>query len=169
VRGPERVRALLRLGADPNARDRETGEGPLTMFARNGDLESVKLLVEGGAAVDAASMYGVTPLRAAIEAGRDDVADYLRGRGAREPIVTEKNGAPLPKNGGQPYALCRAYLAAIQAADGPGVLKLSVGRTPGFYEGVDWDVWRTTRPPEPRVRDGYPAAAAPTLAFGGRD
>src|SRR5262249_45155269 len=108
VRDPEKVRALLRLGADPNARDRETGEGPLTTFARNGDLEAGNVMVEGGAAVDAASMYGVTPLRAAIEAGRDDVAGYLRERGAKEPIVTEKNGAPLPKDGGEPYALCRA-------------------------------------------------------------
>src|SRR5262249_41270477 len=100
VRDPEKVRALLRLGADPNARDRETGEGPLTTFARYGDLESVKLLVEGGAAVESASMYGVTPLEAAIEAGRDDVAEYLRGRGAKEPVVTEKNGTPLPRDGG---------------------------------------------------------------------
>jgi hypothetical protein len=167
VRGPEKVRALLRLGADPNARDRETGEGPLTTFARYGDLDSVRLLVEAGAAVDAASMRGVTPLAAAIEGGQDGVAEYLRSRGAKEPIVTERNGAPLPKDGGEPFALCRAYLAAIQAADGARVLELTVGRTPAFYAGVDWDVWRKTRPREPRFLGGYTNTDEATLSVGG--
>jgi uncharacterized protein len=167
VRDPEMVGALLRLGADPNARDRETGEGPLTMFARYGDLESVRLLVEGGAAVDTASMYGVTPLQAAIEAGRDDVAAYLRSRGAKEPIVTEKNGTPLPAGGGEPFAACRAYIAAIQAADVPGILKVTVGRQPGFFAGVDFDVWRKTRPREPRFLGGYTTDTEATLSVGG--
>jgi hypothetical protein len=167
VREPEMVRALLRLGADPNARDRQTGEGPLTMFARYGDLESVKLLVEGGAAVDTASMYGVTPLQAAIEAGRDEVADYLRSRGAVEPVVTDKNGAPLPAGGGEPFAACRAYIAAIHASDVPGLIRATVGRERGFFSGVDFDVWRKTRPREPRFLSGFATTSEATLAVGG--
>jgi uncharacterized protein len=167
VRDPTMVRALLRLGADPNARDRETGEGPLTMFARYGDLESVKLLVEAGAVVDAASMYDVTPLGAAIEAGRDEVADYLRSKDAAEPIVTERNGTALPANGGEPFAACRAYLAAIQASDPRELARVSTGRTERFFTGVDFDVWRKTRPREPRFLGGYSTAGEATLAVGG--
>jgi hypothetical protein len=167
VREPAMVRALLRLGADPNARDRETGEGPLTMFARYGDLESVELLVGAGAAVDAASMYGVTPLGAAIEAGRDEVADYLRSKGGSEPIVTERNGTALPAGGGEPFAACRAYLAAIQAGDPRELARVSVGRTERFFAGVDFDVWRKTRPRAPRFLGGYSTASEATLTVGG--
>jgi uncharacterized protein len=167
VREPQMVRALLRLGANPNVRDRQTGEGPLTMFARYGDLESVKALVAGGAAVDAASMYGVTPLMAAIEGGRDEVADYLRSKGAVEPVVTEKNGTALPKDGGEPFAACRVYLAAIQAGDVPGLIRVSIGRDRRFFGGVDFDVWRQTRPSEPRFLSGFATASEATIAVGG--
>jgi hypothetical protein len=167
VREADTVGVLLRLGADPNARDRQTGEGPLTMFARYGDLESVKLLVERGAVLNGRSLDGVTPLMAAIEADRVDVADYLRGKGAPEPIVTAGNGSPLPKDGGEPFAVCRKYLAAVQAGDAAALMRLSLDRRPRFFSGVDFEVWRNTRPSEPRFLGGYATATEATLAVGG--
>jgi ankyrin repeat protein/beta-lactamase regulating signal transducer with metallopeptidase domain len=88
------VRLLIERGADVNAYV-EGDETPLINAAEQGELEIVKLLVDRGAKVNLA--YNTrswwdgstrtelrSPLNMAIRHDRDDVADYLRSKGAVE-------------------------------------------------------------------------------------
>jgi ankyrin repeat protein len=84
----EVVALLLEAGEDP---DRYNPEGlhahatPLHHAALAGHLDAVRLLVEHGARLDLPdTIYGATPLGWANHAGRNEVATYLRGRGAPE-------------------------------------------------------------------------------------
>ncbi|MDR1741462.1 MAG: ankyrin repeat domain-containing protein, partial [Synergistaceae bacterium] len=61
---PDVVAALLRCGADPNARD-EDGHSPLWVAALRGKADAVRILLGGGAKVDEGDDDGVTPLLAA--------------------------------------------------------------------------------------------------------
>jgi hypothetical protein len=58
---PHLVKALLRRGANPNARD-DSGETPLHWAARDAEPECVRLLIEAGAEVDAKDKKGRSPL-----------------------------------------------------------------------------------------------------------
>ncbi len=73
---------LLKHGADANA----TTPGfdtPLIKAVREGDMEIVKLLVSKGADVNLASPIGRgTPLKAAERNNEDEIAAYLRSKGA---------------------------------------------------------------------------------------
>ena len=53
MRDVRRVRELLKLGADANARDAEHEETPLMLAARFADAGMVRLLLDAGAEVDA--------------------------------------------------------------------------------------------------------------------
>jgi hypothetical protein len=88
------VRLLLSRGADVNAYV-PGDETPLMNAAEQGELSIVKMLVDKGAKVNLA--YSVpgwsggsartelrSPLNMALKHGRDDVADYLRSKGAVE-------------------------------------------------------------------------------------
>lgn len=88
----EVVQLLLAHGADVNAHDAidpipvlPSGGGRGTALhdaARNGDLASVRLLVDAGADVNAKSANGQTPLSEATIYGRAEIAEYLRAHGA---------------------------------------------------------------------------------------
>jgi len=75
---PEVAMLLVRQGAD--IRKHGSGERPLVYFARNGNLEMVKVLVEHGA--DLNSGHSDTPLGAAAAHGNIPVAQYLLAKGA---------------------------------------------------------------------------------------
>jgi ankyrin repeat protein len=90
----ERVAALLRAGADPNAADRD-GTTPLYQAAVQGDREVVGLLLEAGADPNAESL-GETdglPLCAAACWGFTDVVRALLAHGA-DPNRKEDAGTP---------------------------------------------------------------------------
>ena len=57
-------------------------EKPLSRVARENDLESVKILVENGADVNAASIIGWTALKWAAQLGNLDMVNYLISKGA---------------------------------------------------------------------------------------
>ena len=86
----EVMRVLLTAGADPNAivPDDET---PLINAAQSGQLDAVKLLVEeAGADVSLSAVANTlngpqrrSPLSEAIRNNHEDVADYLRSKGAQ--------------------------------------------------------------------------------------
>lgn len=79
----EMIHYLLDLGVPVNlAFEGRVRSVPLVMAAGNGRLNVVRLLVERGAAVNPAGSRH-TPLDAALMAGRDEVADYLRSAGAK--------------------------------------------------------------------------------------
>lgn len=82
----EVLRLLLDAGEDPN---RYNPEGhhphttPLHQAVWSGHADAVALLVERGARLDLKdTLYQGTPLDWALYAGRTEIADYLRGRGA---------------------------------------------------------------------------------------
>ncbi len=79
----ETVALLLHEGADLNAKNRH-GTLALHMAAGCGaSLDTIRLLLRSGAGVhvDTENIHGYTPVRAAVEAGRNDVIALLRERG----------------------------------------------------------------------------------------
>lgn len=97
----ESVRALLALGADPNAQ-RERGYTPLHLATMRNQLPTAELLLEAGAVVDARDAYSLTPLHHAARLGHAALAALLLKHGADvnapttnapDPIVTMPTGA----------------------------------------------------------------------------
>jgi ankyrin repeat protein len=83
------MQSLLDRGADPNARDND-GLTPLhrsswwygRYYTGRGTVEGTRLLLKHGAIIDAEDNKGGTPLKLALEHGRDDIAECLLEHGA---------------------------------------------------------------------------------------
>ncbi|XP_061573266.1 cyclin-dependent kinase inhibitor 2A [Cololabis saira] len=71
------ARLLLDHGADPGVRDRSTGSTPLHDAAREGFVETVRLLVQAGAEHRARDNKHCTPADLAREEGHADVVAFL--------------------------------------------------------------------------------------------
>jgi uncharacterized protein len=67
------------------------GLTPLIFAAREGDLESAKLLVEAGAPINQVTEYGWTPLLTAVNNRNYQLAKYLLEKGA-DPSIANKGG-----------------------------------------------------------------------------
>jgi ankyrin repeat protein len=67
------VKFLVSKGADVNAKSVATGWTTLYVAADKGHFEVVKILVSAGANVNAKDIVGMTPIRAAIGDGHNDV------------------------------------------------------------------------------------------------
>jgi ankyrin len=95
-----------RAGAQPAAQDADddndvvvaglVGSGgggltPLVFAAREGDLESAKLLIEAGAPINETTEYGWTPLLTAVNNRNYLLASYLLDKGA-DPNIANKGG-----------------------------------------------------------------------------
>lgn len=78
----EEVLGILDSGVDVNARNEGSRETALMTTAGGGNLETVRLLIERGADVNAKSVEGGTALLVAIEQHNEDVVDYLLAHGA---------------------------------------------------------------------------------------
>lgn len=78
------VQLLLNRGADVNA-SVPGSDTPLVEAVKEGEIDMVKLLVEKGADVNIASKIGSgsRPLKMAERYGHDDIAAYLRSKGAK--------------------------------------------------------------------------------------
>jgi len=76
------ARLLISHGADVNAGQAESGFTPLHEAAANGDIELATLLLEHGAKIDAKMKDGKTPLAFAVSRNQNEMAAFLRGRGA---------------------------------------------------------------------------------------
>ncbi len=90
---PEKIQALLELGADVNVRDYK-GKTALHRAATAGFLASMEVLLARGAAIDAADERGETPLFDAIRASREEAVALLLERGA-DPLA-ENNAGVTP-------------------------------------------------------------------------
>jgi cytohesin len=71
------VDGFLAAGIDPNVKDEETGGTALIWAAANDQADIVKVLLRGGANVNAKDMGGYTPLLRALEKKNDAVAEML--------------------------------------------------------------------------------------------
>jgi ankyrin len=67
------------------------GLTPLVFAAREGDLESAKLLIEAGAPINQVTEYGWTPLLTAVNNRNYLLANYLLEKGA-DPNIANKGG-----------------------------------------------------------------------------
>src|SRR5262249_214976 len=76
------ARLLISHGANVNARQAESGFTPLHEAAANGDIELATLLLEHGAKINAKMKDGKTPLAFAVSRNQNEMAAFLRGRGA---------------------------------------------------------------------------------------
>ena len=90
---PEKIQALLELGADVNVRDYK-GKTALHRAATAGFLASMEVLLANGADIDATDEKGETPLFDAVRAGRVEAVALLLERGA-EPTVENKRGTSV--------------------------------------------------------------------------
>lgn len=80
------VETLLKKGANPNLRDRETGETLLMSAAQYSTPEVVQALIDGGADVNARNMSGQTALTLADKNNlwREEIVALLKRRGAKQ-------------------------------------------------------------------------------------
>jgi ankyrin repeat protein len=78
----QEVRRLLQDGCSPNAQIFVIGIRPLTVAAGGGHLETVKVLLDHGADINAEDFSGWTALHAAAMNGRVAVVRYLLEHGA---------------------------------------------------------------------------------------
>jgi len=78
----ERVKALLKAGADPRARN-DYGATPLSEAAVTGNVALIKALLDAGADVESANDDGMTALMIVARTGRVDAAELLLRRGAK--------------------------------------------------------------------------------------
>ncbi len=98
---PDMVKRCLALGADTEARYSveyygETQATPLHAAVKQGNLEIVQLLVQGGADMESLlyrdiqyTVPGYTPLMRAVELGFTDIARYLLEQGADATAVSD--------------------------------------------------------------------------------
>ena len=82
VREPAIAEALIRLGAEVDARHRDDGDTLLIRAARMGNAELVKVLLAAGANIHIENASGATALSEAIRGGHDEVVALLRAAGA---------------------------------------------------------------------------------------
>ena len=91
------VRAILKLGADVNARN-TNGQTALHAAAGKGHKEIVALLLANKAEIEARTKRKMTPLYYAAYAGRTGVTDYLVDKGASPKdfafYVLARSGSP---------------------------------------------------------------------------
>jgi hypothetical protein len=92
----ERVRKLLKKGADPNVQD-DQDQTPLHIAASGGYVEIARLLLEHGADPNMQDIDGETPLHYAVRRGHVEVVKLLLKHGA-DPNIQDKDGrTPLHK------------------------------------------------------------------------
>lgn len=90
TRDEEVARLLLKFGANPNVEDPATLETPIFEAARTGNLSRLKILIEGGANVNAvcAIPWKHTPVDEALRTGQSEAIQILMHAGATDPRVT---------------------------------------------------------------------------------
>jgi hypothetical protein len=166
------AKALIQSGASVNATD-NYGETPLMLAAMQGDVEMVQALLANGAAagVNIARRDGATALSDAL--GSDTptapaAVALLVAAGAKSDVVTAQNGGePLPPDGGEPFEVVRAYIAAIHAGDLQGLYATTWHRPPHYYDDIDFGLWHKIHPEQPVFLEGFATRRAATLAVGG--
>ena len=89
------VKQALTDGADPNAKDSQSGSTMLATAALMGHTEVVALLLEHGAEVNAKSRDGSTPLHTAAFLGRVETVKLLLEKGADTTLRNNMGGTAI--------------------------------------------------------------------------
>jgi len=92
----ERVRDLLRRGADPDARN-DQGHPPLVSAVLGGSVPLLDVLLRGGAQVDARDPHGWTPLHFAAQEVLPALAERLIAKGADVNAQDDEGNTPLAR------------------------------------------------------------------------
>ena len=94
--GPEAVRALIERGADVHvvSRNPQQNQALHAALALSGDLETIRLLVDAGAEVNARQAGGFAPLHSAASGGRREAAELLVARGANPALRDDQGNSP---------------------------------------------------------------------------
>jgi len=125
----------------------------------------VRVLVKSGANLDAISReWKSTALQQALDAEKLDVAQILRDAGARDVTVTAKNGKAVDQSSEPVRAVVR-YLDALQREDLHTMESLS---THAPFKTVDFKEWKSVRPLEPHLVNGFANDGAATIVVRGR-
>lgn len=119
---PEQAALLLAAGADVKARS-GLGNTALILAARQrGNLTTVQRLLDAGADVNAANVFGATPLMAAVAAEDLETAELLLDRGA------DLEAAPAMSQGGFIFGGGRTALMWAAFRGDEAMLKLLLDR-----------------------------------------
>jgi ankyrin repeat protein len=117
------VKALLQFNPQLNP---AVGPGALEMAVREGRLEIVRTLLEGGEDINRRGSARATPLYLALESSQRDLAQHLLKCGARVDLANEDGDTPLH------MACTRGYLdlarAIVEKGGNPGAVN-SIGVT----------------------------------------
>ena len=160
---PEVAKYLLENGANVNAVDPQTGETAIFNAARNGWEELLRLYIKHGADVQAVSKipWEHSPIHTAIESGLPQLVSILREHGARDDRVDSINGKALTERAEQ-FEVIRNYHIAIQEQDLEDLKRLTTPRQSGFFENVDFNVWKYYYPAEMEFVEGFTNDSAAT-------
>ena len=126
----------------------------------------LRLYIKHGADVQAVSKipWEHSPIHTAIESGLPQLVSILREHGARDDRVDSINGKALTE-GAQQFEIIRNYHIAIQEQDLEELKRLTTTRQSGFFENVDFNVWKYYYPAEMEFVDGFANDSAATITI----
>jgi hypothetical protein len=151
---PAVAKWLLDRGADINAANKN-GYTATMLAARSGRAELLKALLDAKPDLDRVDPeYQMSALMLAQSGSYPDCVALLKAAGAKDDTVTAEDGTAITAEHPAFLAVVE-YIRAIYAADAAKLEELSVSRRPGSFNGVDWKVWRETRPQPADLVDGY--------------
>lgn len=130
------ARWLIAHQIDVNAVDKR-GHTAISHFAMRNQRELVELLIAAGANLNVRDEAARTALEAAERANYPEIAELLRGAGADDHLITAKNGAALPEDGGPQLAAAQQYVRAIFARDAASLAEVLINP----YREVDDALW----------------------------
>ncbi|HSP15256.1 MAG TPA: ankyrin repeat domain-containing protein [Thermoanaerobaculia bacterium] len=154
---------LLAHGAKVDATSHK-GQTPLMDQASAGNAAVVAVLVKAGANLDARSTeWKSTALTQALDSEKSDVVELLRKAGARDETVTSANGKPVSGTS-EPARVCAEWLDAVQRSDVAALKRVS---TFASFDGVDFNIWKSSRPVRVQSASGFANEEAATISVRG--
>lgn len=163
---PEVVRFLLEHGADVNGKN-EYGETALIFAAKQDRQEIANILIEAKADVNhQRNGDQATALSIAEDLFRLEIAARLRAAGAVDDVVTAENGEAMTTEH-PAFQTCLKYVQAIYARDLETLREQYLDRYREGFSAPEWEVWRSTRPEEPQLDEGFASDRAATVQISG--
>ncbi|WP_425617021.1 ankyrin repeat domain-containing protein [Anatilimnocola sp. NA78] len=144
----------------------DEGNTALSLAVSQGHADVAKALIAAKADLNLGGKSGETPLITADKRSDGtslELAKLLREAGAKDYIVNEQNGQPLPADGGEQMAAINAYLQALRDHDAPALYSLMTFGGSGDVSAEIWDNWNLTIPKKVESFSGYTTDEAATV------